>query len=86
MESFPLVMDSYRGLYCCSSTEFINQNPLLNAGIVQIAMGFGRPITDISNLNSYLPLATGAIALFVSAFGRKFGKRLREISFVRPDP
>jgi MFS family permease len=75
MESFPLVKDSYRGLYCCSSTEFINQNPLLNAGIVQIAMGFGRPITDISKLNSYLPLATGAVALFVSAFGRKFGKR-----------
>ncbi|EXJ86756.1 hypothetical protein A1O3_03710 [Capronia epimyces CBS 606.96] len=50
-------------------------NPILNAGIVQIATELHRPVTDIALLSGYELLATGATGPFASAFARKYGKR-----------
>ncbi|KAL2205516.1 MFS general substrate transporter [Sarocladium strictum] len=49
--------------------------PILNAGIVQIAMDLKVTFTDIAKLSGYLTLALGAVSPIVSAVSRKYGKR-----------
>lgn len=51
------------------------QNPILNAGIVQISTELERSVTDIAVVSGYLLLATGATGPFASALARKYGKR-----------
>jgi len=48
---------------------------LLNAGIVNVAIDLKKTPTDIAKLSGYLLLVTGAAGPFVSALGRKYGKR-----------
>ncbi|KAL4874491.1 major facilitator superfamily domain-containing protein [Aspergillus karnatakaensis] len=50
-------------------------SPLLNPGIVQISQELNRPVTDIAELISYMLITSGVSGLFVSALGRKYGKR-----------
>ena len=51
------------------------KGPLLNAGIVQMAMELNQSVTALTKLSGYLLLATGATGPFASALGRKYGKR-----------
>ncbi|KAM6529307.1 hypothetical protein FALCPG4_007448 [Fusarium falciforme] len=48
---------------------------LLNAGIVQISQDLNTTTGKVADIIGSVPLATGAICIFVSAFGRKYGKR-----------
>ncbi|KAH7118615.1 major facilitator superfamily domain-containing protein [Dactylonectria estremocensis] len=49
--------------------------PILNAGIVQVALDLDRSFSDIAKLNGYMLLAVGAVSPIASAFARKYGKR-----------
>ncbi|KAM5370215.1 hypothetical protein ACJZ2D_008618 [Fusarium nematophilum] len=49
--------------------------PILNAGIVPIALDLGRSVSDIARLGGYFVLAVGAVAPIASGFARKYGKR-----------
>jgi MFS family permease len=48
---------------------------LLNAGVVNVALDLHRTPTAIAQLSGYMLLCTGAVGPFVSAIGRKYGKR-----------
>ncbi|KIW49206.1 hypothetical protein PV05_10905 [Exophiala xenobiotica] len=50
-------------------------SPLLNAGVVNVALDLHRTPTAIAQLSGYMLLCTGACGPFVSALGRKYGKR-----------
>ncbi|KPI35680.1 putative MFS-type transporter [Cyphellophora attinorum] len=49
--------------------------PILNPGIVQVAMSLNKDFTTVAQMSGYTLLATGAMGPFVSALGRKYGKR-----------
>ncbi|KAI1619268.1 major facilitator superfamily domain-containing protein, partial [Exophiala viscosa] len=53
----------------------IHGSPLLNAGIVVIAVDLKHSVTDIAKLGGYLLIGTATAGPFASAFGRKYGKR-----------
>ncbi|EXJ73904.1 uncharacterized protein A1O5_02198 [Cladophialophora psammophila CBS 110553] len=50
-------------------------SPLLNTGLVVLAVEFNRPIGDITLISGYMLLVAGATAPLVSACSRKWGKR-----------
>ncbi|KAL6241457.1 hypothetical protein RBB50_011721 [Rhinocladiella similis] len=50
-------------------------SPLLNAGVVEVAVDLKRTPTAVAQLSGYMLLCTGACGPFVSALGRKYGKR-----------
>ena len=49
--------------------------PLLSPALVVIAMDFKVEIADITGISGYMLLVTGGFGPFVSALGRKYGKR-----------
>ncbi|KAI1610620.1 major facilitator superfamily domain-containing protein [Exophiala viscosa] len=50
-------------------------SPLLNAGVVEVAADLKRTPTAVAQISGYMLLCTGAVGPFVSAIGRKYGKR-----------